>query len=177
MCGVWKAVAIKPRCVNMLPTLLLWGVWRWRNDTTQFASGDKELGLVWNYVANNSIDLVDQLNRFLALHAIVEGLGMCWATFGLNIPILLNWVRIRPGIWDGGAISSTGWGAICDRAPTRGCLGLAPIRGVKTVWNGHFTNILIEIGVPAFLCEWPLLASLVIWEGSLSIDAKIRDGR
>ena len=33
------------------------GIWRWRNDTTQFVSGDKELGLVWSYVANNSIDL------------------------------------------------------------------------------------------------------------------------
>ena len=47
-------------------------------------------------VANNSID--DQLNRFLALQDLVEGLGMCWATFGLKFPILLNWVRLRPGI-------------------------------------------------------------------------------
>ena len=44
---------------------------------------------------------------------------------------MLNWVKLRPGIWDGGAISSTGWGAICDRAPTWGCLGLALIRGSK----------------------------------------------
>ena len=33
-------------------------------DTTQFVSGDKELGLVWNYVANNSLEPEDQLNRF-----------------------------------------------------------------------------------------------------------------
>ena len=130
MCVVWEAVAIKAGHVNML-SHLLWGVWRWRNDTTQFVSGDKELGLFWKLCGKQLNWYGGQLNRFLALHALVEGLGMCWATFGLKIPILLNWVRLRSGIWDGGAILSTGWGAICDRAPTWGCLGLAPIRGSK----------------------------------------------
>ena len=35
----------------------------------------KSLACMEFWVANNSIE--DQLNRFLALHALVEGLGMC----------------------------------------------------------------------------------------------------
>ena len=73
------------------------------------------------------LQLITQLNRFLALQALVECLGIWRATFGLKFPILLNWVRFRPGIWDGGAISSTGRGAT-DSSPTWGCLGLAPSR-------------------------------------------------
>ena len=42
--------------------------------------------------------LIAQLNRFLALQALVEGLGIWIATFGLKFPILLNWVKLRPGI-------------------------------------------------------------------------------
>ena len=42
--------------------------------------------------------LIAQLNRFLALQALVEGLGIWTATFGLKFPILLNWVKLRPGI-------------------------------------------------------------------------------
>ena len=57
------------------------------------------------------LQLVNQLNRFLALQALVERLGICIATFGLKSPILLNWVKFRPGIWDGGATSSTGRGS------------------------------------------------------------------
>ena len=57
-------------------------------------SGVKELALLlWH------LQLIDQLNRFLALQALVERLGICIATFGLKFPILLNWVRFRPGIW------------------------------------------------------------------------------
>ena len=37
--------------------------------------------------------ILTQLNRFLALQALVERLGICIATFGLKFPILLNWVR------------------------------------------------------------------------------------
>ena len=56
-------------------------------------SGVKELALMlW------CLQLIDQLNRFLALQALVECLGICIATFGLKFPILLNWVRFRPGI-------------------------------------------------------------------------------
>ena len=167
MCGVWEAFAIKPRHVNVLPHLL-WGVWRWRNDTTQFASGDKELGLVWELCGKQLNWYEDQLNRFLALHALVEGLGMCWAMFGLKVPILLNWVRLRPGIWDGGAISSTGWGAVCDRAPTRGCLGLALIRGSKQCGMDILPIFQLRLG-SSLLIWMDSLASLVIWEGSLSI--------
>ena len=164
MCEVWEAVAIKPRCVNMLPHLL-WGVWRWRNDTTQFASGDKELGIVRKLCGKWLNWSGDQLNSFLALHALVEGLGMCWAMFGLKIPILLNWVRLRPGIWDGGVILSTGWRAGCDRAPTWGCLGLALIRGSKQCGMDILPIFQLRLG-SSLLMWMASLASLVIWEGS-----------
>ena len=36
------------------------------------------------------LQLIYQLNRFLALQALVERLGICIATFGLKFPILLN---------------------------------------------------------------------------------------
>ena len=36
------------------------------------------------------LQLIAQLNRFLALQALVECLGICMATFGLKFPILLN---------------------------------------------------------------------------------------
>ena len=173
MCGVWKAVAIKPDTCEHCHTYshLFLGVWRWRNDTTQFVSGHKELGLVWKYVAKQLNWSEDQLNRFLALHALVEGLGMCWATFGLKVPILLNWVRFRPGIWDSGAISSTGWGAVYDRAPTWGCLGLAPIRGSKQCGMDILPIFQLRLG--SNLLIWMAsLASLVIWQGSLSIMLK-----
>ena len=59
MCGLWKAVAIKSDTCEHVTTLIhtFWGVWRWRNDITQFMSGVKELALFEKYVANNSIDL------------------------------------------------------------------------------------------------------------------------
>ena len=44
------------------------------------------------------LQLITQLNGFLALQGLVEGLGIWRATFGLKFPILLNWVRFRPGI-------------------------------------------------------------------------------
>ena len=96
--------------------------------------------------------LIAQLNRFLALQALVEGLGIWSATFGLKFPILLNWVKLRPGIWDGGAISSTVWGVA--RAPTWGCLGLAPNRWSKQCGM----DITCDLG------------------GILVYDIKIRDG-
>ena len=162
----------------MLPHLFppFWGVWRWRNDVTQFMSGVKELALFENMWQTSQLIWVDQLNRFLALHALVEGLGICWATFGLKVPILLNWVRFRSGIWDSGAISSTGCGAVCDRAPTWGCLGLAPIRGSKQCGMDIFPIFWLRLG--SNLLMWMAsLASLVIWEGSLFIMLKsLMDG-
>ena len=142
---------------------------RWRNDITQFMSGDKELGLYRFLVANNSIE--NQLNRFLVLHALVEGLGMCWATFGLKFPILLNWVKLRPGIWDGRATSSTDWGAICDRTPTQGCLGFAPSKGSKQCGMDILPIFLLRFG-SSLLMWMASFASLVIWEGSLSMMLK-----
>ena len=46
----------------------------------------------------NSCQVLKSLTRFLALQALVEGLGIWSATFGLKFPILLNWVKLRPGI-------------------------------------------------------------------------------
>ena len=115
------------------------------------------------------LQLITQLNRFLALQALVEGLGIWRATFGLKFPILLNWVRLRPGIWDGGAISSTGRGA--DSAPTRGCLGLAPSRWSKQCGMDILPIFLLRLGSSRLM--WiASLASHVIWEGSLSIMLK-----
>ena len=176
MCWVWKAVAIKPNMCECVTTLIhtFWGVWRWRNDITQFMSGVKELALFENMWQTTQSIWMDQLNRFLALHTLVEGLGICWAMLGLKVPILLNWVRFRPGIWDGGAISSTGFGAVCDRAPTQGCLGFAPIRGSNSVgWT--FTNISIEIGVqPSYMNGFFGLSGDL--GGILVYNAKIIDG-
>ena len=129
----------------------------------------KSLACVEFFVANNSIE--DQLNRFLALHALVEGLGICWAMLGLKFPILLNWVKLRPGIWDGGTVSSTDWGAACDRAPTQGCLGLAPSKGSKQCGMDILPIFLLRFG-SSLLMWMASLASLVIWEGSLSIMLK-----
>ena len=91
------------------------------------------------------LQLITQLNRFLALQALVEGLGIWRATFGLKFPILLNWVRFRPGIWDGGAISSTGRGA-ADSSPTWGCLGLAPSRLSKQCGMDILPIFLLRLG-------------------------------
>ena len=105
----WSLISVT-RCGELLQLSsdtceCVWHMGGWRNDTTQFMSGAKELGLcvlLWH------LQLITQLNRFLALQALVEGLGIWRATLGLKLPILLNWVKLRPGIWDGGAISSTG---------------------------------------------------------------------
>ena len=113
--------------------------------------------------------LIDQLNRFLALQDLVEGLGICWATFGLKFPILLNWVRLRPGIWDGGAISSTDWGA--TSAPMWGCLGFAPNRWSKQCGMDILPIFLLRLG-SSLLIWMASLASHVIWEGSLSMMLK-----
>ena len=143
-----------------------WGTWR--NDITQFMSGAKELGLWVCVVVVPSID--NQLNRLLALQALVECLGIWIATFGLKFPILLNWVKFRPGIWDGGAISSTGRGAT-DSSPTWGCLGLAPSRLSKQWGMDILPMFLLRLGSSCLM--WiASLASLVTWEGSLSIMLK-----
>ena len=48
-------------------------------------SGVKELALMlWH------LQLIDQLNRFLALQALVEHLAICIATFGLKIPNIVE---------------------------------------------------------------------------------------
>ena len=108
---------------------------------------------------------------FLALQALLEGLGMCWATFGPNFPMPLNWVKLRPSIWDGGAISSTGWGATHARAPTQGCLGFAPSKGSKQCGMDILPIFLLRFG-SSLLMWMASLASLVIWEGSLSMMLK-----
>ena len=98
-----------------------------------------EFVLLWH------LQLINQLNRFLALQALVERLGICTATFGLKFPILLNWVKFRPGIWDSGATSSTGRGA-ADSSPTWGCLGLAPSRLSKQWGMDILPIFLLRLG-------------------------------
>ena len=107
-------------------------------------SGVKELALILCMLW--CLQLVNQLYRFLALQALVEHLGICIATFGLKTPILLNWVKFRPGIRDGAATSSTGRGAT-DNSPTLGCFGLAPSRLSKQ-WGMDILLIFsVETGV------------------------------
>ena len=150
---MWRAVAIKPNTCEHVATpfgdmeMKEWHYSicvRWQRAWPFLELCGKQLN--WSE---------DQLNRFLALHALVEASGICWAMFGLKVPILLNWVRLRPGIWDGGAISSTGWGAVCDKAPTQGCLGLAPIRGSK------------QCGMDILPIFWLRLGSNLMWMASL----------
>ena len=124
----------------------------------------------WFCACCGAFQLINQLNRFLALQALVECLGICIATFGLKFPILLNWVKFRPGIWDGGATSSTGRGA-ADNSPTLGCFGLAPSRLSKQWGMDILPIFLLRLGSSRLM--WiASLASLVNWEGSLSIMLK-----
>ena len=53
-------------------------------------SGVKELALFGNMWQTTQSIWVDQLNRFLALDALVEGLGICWAMFGLKGPNIVE---------------------------------------------------------------------------------------
>ena len=108
------------------------------------------------------LQLINQLNRFFALQALVERLGICIAIFGLKFPILLNWVRFRPGICDGGATSSTGRGA-ADNSPTLGCFGLAPSRLSKQ-WG-------MDI-LPIFLLR--LGSSRLMWITSSGLSGDLR---
>ena len=67
-------------------------------------SSDKELV----YCCFSRPLLTQLIEHIVALQALFDCLCMCWLGSGLKseFPILLNWVRLRPGIWDG-AISST----------------------------------------------------------------------
>ena len=65
----------------------------------------------------------------------------------LKVPILLNWVRFRPGIWDGGPTSSTGLGT-CDKSPLLWVFKFSTNEGIKVVSDWHFTNISVEIRIP-----------------------------
>ena len=70
---VWRAVAIKLQHVWMCLSHSHGG----DEGMTLLNSCQviKSLACIGFFVANNSIE--DQLNRFLALHALVEGLGIC----------------------------------------------------------------------------------------------------
>ena len=48
------------------------------------------------FVVVPSIDY--SIEQVFSLQSLVEGLGIWKATLGLKFPILLNWVRLRPGI-------------------------------------------------------------------------------
>ena len=66
--------------------------------------------------------------------------------------------------------SSTGRGA-ADNSPTLGCFGLAPSRLSKQWGMGHLPIFLLRLG-SSHLMWIASLASLVNWEGSLSIMLK-----
>ena len=80
-------------------------------------------------------------------------------------------MRFRPGIWDGGATSSTGsW--TCVRRSTHGYLGFTPKRGSKQCGIDILPIFLLRFG--SSLQMWMAsLASQVTWEGSLSIMLKL----
>ena len=59
------------------------------------------------FVVAPSIDY--SIEQVLALQALVEGLGIWRATLGLKFQILLNWVKLRPGIWDGLKYQASIW--------------------------------------------------------------------
>ena len=85
--------------------------------------------------------------------------------------MLLNWVRFRPIISDGGATSSTeSWS--CDRRPTQGCLGLAPIRWSKQCGIDILPMFLLRLGSNLQM-HMASFASHVIWKGSLLITLKL----
>ena len=83
----------------------------------------------------------------------------------------LNWVTFRPGIWDGGATSSTE-SCTWDRSPTQRCLGLAPIRWSKQWGIDILPIFLLELWSNLQMCM-ASFASQVIWEGSLLIILKL----
>ena len=119
---------------------------------------------------------ITQFCRFLALQAQVECSGMYWWGFGLKVPIFLNWVRFRSGICDGGATSSTdSW--TCNKSPTQGCLGSAPMSRSKQWGIDILPIFLLRFGSSLQMCM-ASLAFLVIWEGSLLIMLKLEiDGK
>ena len=112
-----------------------------------------------------------ELSKFFALQALFEHLGILFNRLDLKDPISLNWVRFRPGIWDGGTVLSTGSWA-WERWSTHGCLGFTPKRGSKQYGIDILPIFLLGFG--SNLQMWMAsLASQVTWEGSLSIMLKL----
>ena len=110
----------------------------------------------------------------MALQALVECLGIWLTWLGLKVPILWNWVRLRPGIWDG-ATSSTGamyWDMYWDKTSTWGCLGFAPVRGSKQCGIDILPMFQLRLGSSLLICI-ASFASQVTWEESLSIMVKL----
>ena len=65
----------------------------------------------------------------------------------------------------------------CDKSPTWGCLGLAPMSGSKQWGIDILPIFLLTFGSSLQMCM-ASFASLVIWEGSLSIMLKlVMDGK
>ena len=92
------------------------------------------------------------------LQALFECLGILFNKLDLKDPISLNWVRFRPGIWDSGAISSTG-SCTCERRPTHGCLGFTPKRGSKQCGIDILPIFLLRFGSNL----WMWMASFASW--------------
>ena len=79
---------------------------------------------------------------------------MCWLGSGSKFPILLNWVKLRPGVCDG-AVSSTE-GVALERVSMWGCLGFALIRGQNSEGLTFYQYFCWDLG-PTFWCvRFPL---------------------
>ena len=128
----------------------------------------KELAYVWK---SEFCDNTTQFCRCLAPQALVKCLSKCWCLFGWKVPILLNWVIFKPGIWDGGATSSTDTGA-WKKSLTSRCLGLAPMRGSKQCGIDILPIFLLGFGSNLQMCV-ASFASWVIWKGSVSTMLKL----
>ena len=79
MCGVWKAVAIKPDMCEHVATLI-YTFWEYGDGGMILLNSCqviKSLALFLKISGKQLNRSEDQLNRFLALHALVEGLGIC----------------------------------------------------------------------------------------------------
>ena len=120
-CYVWvwvrRPVQLGLTHVNVFSHLF--GVWRWRNDITQFMS---------KVIKSNGLIVWIHILQFFTLQALVEHLGIWSCGLGLKVTVLSNCVRFRPSIWDGEATSSTNcWG--WDKSPLAGVWVLHLLEG------------------------------------------------
>ena len=77
---MWRAVATKPDMYERVATLI-YTYWEYGDEgmtLLNLCQVIKSLALFWKISGKQQLNQSeDQLNRFLALHALVEGLGIC----------------------------------------------------------------------------------------------------